>query len=216
MLRRLGLQGDGPAGQNAHGPARRHGRRSRRLVQARQRRQQPRRPRGYVAGPAHLPADPSRPGLADAGPGHRGGAGLGGARLPRHRLLPRNQHHDLALGDRVPYPWTPFGNHIITLTGVGPNGSLLARDTASIEAPNTLRPGPRLYDADKLRFVSATLVIPPGCPRPPPKTSAGSSWAGRAPALPGSAGGARAGLPAVHDARLRRDSARSPGRGLTR
>jgi len=79
---------------------------------------------------------------------------------------PETSIHDLALGDRVPYPWTPFGNHIITLTGVGPGGDLLVRDTANIEAPNTLRPGPRLYDAGKLQLVSATLVIPSWLPAP--------------------------------------------------
>jgi hypothetical protein len=79
---------------------------------------------------------------------------------------PETSIHDLGLGDKVPYPWKPFGNHIITLTGVGPGGSLLARDTANIEAPNTLRPGPRLYDADKLQLVSATLVVPPWMPAP--------------------------------------------------
>ncbi len=74
---------------------------------------------------------------------------------------------DLDLGDRVPYPWTPSGNHVIVLTGLD-GDNLLARDTANIIAPNTLRPGPRRYDAQALArgLVSATAVVPPWLPVP--------------------------------------------------
>jgi hypothetical protein len=33
--------------------------------------------------------------------------------------------------------------------------------------PTTLRPGPRLYDAQRLQLLSATVVVPPWLPRPP-------------------------------------------------
>ena len=74
---------------------------------------------------------------------------------------------DLDLNDTVPYPWTPTGNHIIVLTGLD-GGNFLARDTANIIAPNTLRPGPRRYDAQALvrGLVSATAVVPPWLPVP--------------------------------------------------
>ena len=74
---------------------------------------------------------------------------------------------DLDLNDTVPYPWTPTGNHVIVLTGLDGN-NFLARDTANIVAPNTLRPGPRRYDADALArgLVSATAVVPPWLPVP--------------------------------------------------
>lgn len=74
--------------------------------------------------------------------------------------------YDIGLGDRVPYAWTPFGNHIITLTGVHSDDNLLVRDTANI-APDGVRPGPRIYDASRLQLVSATAVVPPWLPRPP-------------------------------------------------
>lgn len=68
--------------------------------------------------------------------------------------------HDLALGDRVPYSWTPSGNHAIIVSGVAPDGNLLVHDCASI-APNGVRPGPRTYDASKLQPVSATAINVP-------------------------------------------------------
>jgi hypothetical protein len=77
--------------------------------------------------------------------------------------------YDLALGDTNPYPWKPAGTHIIALTGVAANGNLLIRDSANctnLYNPNTLRPGPRTYDAAKLQFVSLTVVVPPWMPRP--------------------------------------------------
>jgi hypothetical protein len=67
--------------------------------------------------------------------------------------------HDLALGDRVPYAWTPTGNHCIVASGIASDGNLLVHDCASI-APSGVRPGPRTYDASKLQIVSATAVIP--------------------------------------------------------
>ena len=77
--------------------------------------------------------------------------------------------YDIGLGDVVPYPWQPCGNHIIVLTGVSSNGNFLVRDAANctnLFDPNSLRPGPRIYDANKLQLVSATVVVPPWLPRP--------------------------------------------------
>lgn len=71
--------------------------------------------------------------------------------------------HDVELG-RNPYPWTPAGNHVIILTGLEGN-NYLVRDSANIEPPNTLRPGPRVYSPDLL-YVSATVVVPPWKSRP--------------------------------------------------
>ncbi|MBA2394386.1 MAG: N-acetylmuramoyl-L-alanine amidase [Ktedonobacteraceae bacterium] len=75
--------------------------------------------------------------------------------------------HDLDLNDNVPYPWTPTGNHIIVLTGLD-GDNFYARDTANIIAPNTLRPGPRRYDAHAMArgLVSATAVVPSWLPIP--------------------------------------------------
>lgn len=68
--------------------------------------------------------------------------------------------YDMALG-RVPYAWTPSGNHCIVASGIAPDGgNLLVHDCASI-APNGVRPGPRLYSAGALQIVSATAIIPP-------------------------------------------------------
>jgi hypothetical protein len=81
--------------------------------------------------------------------------------------------YDMALGDTVPYYWVTadsLDNHIITITGVAPDGNFLVRDPANVTNlfdPTTLRPGPRKYDAGKMQFVSATVVVPPWLPRPP-------------------------------------------------
>ena len=78
--------------------------------------------------------------------------------------------YDMGLGDRVPYPWTPSGSHIIVLTGVAADGHFLVRDAANVTDlfnPNALRPGPRKYDARRLQLSSATAVVPPWKPRPP-------------------------------------------------
>jgi hypothetical protein len=78
--------------------------------------------------------------------------------------------YDLALGDVVPYPWKPSGSHIIVLTGVAANGNFLVRDTANVTSlsnPNALRPGPRVYDAQRMQLISATAIVPPWLPRPP-------------------------------------------------
>jgi N-acetyl-anhydromuramyl-L-alanine amidase AmpD len=74
---------------------------------------------------------------------------------------------DLDLNDTVPYPWPPTGNHIIVLTGLD-GDNFYARDTANISAPDTLRPGPRRYDAHALArgLVSATAVVPAWLPIP--------------------------------------------------
>ncbi|MHB8597900.1 MAG: C39 family peptidase [Ktedonobacteraceae bacterium] len=76
--------------------------------------------------------------------------------------------HDLALGDAVPYPWNPVGNHIVVITGVDGNNNFLVRDSANITPAGVLRSGPRTYDASKLSFVSATAVVPPWKARPDP------------------------------------------------
>lgn len=84
---------------------------------------------------------------------------------------------DLALGDANPYPWTPAGTHVIVVTGLAADGSVLVRDSAnctSLYNPASLRPGPRHYDAARLQLVSATVVVPAWLPRPasasPPAT----------------------------------------------
>lgn len=86
--------------------------------------------------------------------------------------------HDLALGDVNPYPWATAGTHIIVATGLAPASNILVRDTANctnLYDPNSLRPGPRTYDAAKLQLVSATVCVPPWLPRPasatPPTTA---------------------------------------------
>lgn len=86
--------------------------------------------------------------------------------------------HDLALGGSNPYPWNPSGTHIIVVTGLASSGNVLVRDTANctnLYDPNSLRQGPRTYDAAKLQLVSATVCVPPWLPRPagatPPATA---------------------------------------------
>lgn len=64
--------------------------------------------------------------------------------------------HDLDLGDRVPYSWTPTGNHIITIVGNEP-GAWLCLDTATIGSGG-IRPWPRRYDAGKLQISLATAI----------------------------------------------------------
>src|SRR5258708_2680509 len=78
--------------------------------------------------------------------------------------------YDMGLGDSVPYPWTPAGSHILVLTGVAVDGNFLVRDAANVtdlNDSNSLRPGPRKYDAQRLQLLSATAVVPPWRPRPP-------------------------------------------------
>ncbi len=65
---------------------------------------------------------------------------------------------DIGLGDRVPYNWTPTGNHAIVVTGITPDGNLLVHDTANVDASGHIRPGPRAYDASALQIVSVTAV----------------------------------------------------------
>lgn len=65
--------------------------------------------------------------------------------------------YDLGLGDRVPYAWTPTGNHCIVISGVRSDGNLLVHDCANVSSAG-VRPGPRVYDASKLQIVSATAV----------------------------------------------------------
>lgn len=73
---------------------------------------------------------------------------------------------DMALGDIVPYSWTPSGNHCIVVSGVAPAGNLLVHDCASI-APTGVRPGPRTYDASKMSLVSVTAIAVPWLPALP-------------------------------------------------
>lgn len=68
--------------------------------------------------------------------------------------------YDVDLGDRIPYSWTPSGNHCIVVSGVASDGNLLVHDCASI-APSGVRPGPRRYDQAKLQIVSATAIHVP-------------------------------------------------------
>lgn len=93
--------------------------------------------------------------------------------------VPENSVYDLGLGDHVPYPWTPTGSHIIVLTGIAPDGvNFLVRDSANctnLFDPNSLRPGPRTYDAGKLQFISATVVSRRGMPTPPATPTGGQS-----------------------------------------
>ena len=75
---------------------------------------------------------------------------------------------DMALGGS-PYPWHAAGNHIILVTGVTSDGNVLVRDSANctnLYDPNSLRPGPRKYNAARIQLVSATVVVPPWKPRP--------------------------------------------------
>jgi hypothetical protein len=79
--------------------------------------------------------------------------------------------YDMALGDVVPYYWNYQSfNHIITITGIAPDGvNFLVRDSANVtdlNNPNSLRPGPRIYDASKLQLVSAHAVVMHGQPIP--------------------------------------------------
>lgn len=86
--------------------------------------------------------------------------------------------HDMALSSANPYPWNAAGTHVILVTGVTSDGNVLVRDSANctnLYDPNSLRPGPRKYNASALRLVSATAVVPPWLPRPdnattPPQT----------------------------------------------
>jgi hypothetical protein len=61
---------------------------------------------------------------------------------------------DVALG-RVPYAWTPSGNHCIVASGLAGN-NLYVRDYANSEFFGYRRE----YDAAKMRLVSATAVEP--------------------------------------------------------
>ncbi len=71
--------------------------------------------------------------------------------------------HDMGLGDVVPYYWNfQSFNHTITITGVTSDGNFLVRDSANVtnlNDPNSLRPGPRKYDASKLQLISTTAVV---------------------------------------------------------
>ena len=68
--------------------------------------------------------------------------------------------YDMQIGDSVPYPWVPTGNHCIVASGISNDGNLLVHDTANI-SNGIVRPGPRIYDASKMQIVSATAVAAP-------------------------------------------------------
>jgi hypothetical protein len=74
---------------------------------------------------------------------------------------------DLELGGK-PYTWDTSGfTHVILCTGIGKSQtSIKVRDTANI-GPDGVRQGPREYDTNKLRLVSATMVVPSWLPVPP-------------------------------------------------
>lgn len=71
-----------------------------------------------------------------------------------------NSFFDLDLGDKIPYSWTPTGNHCLVASGIASDGNLLVHDTASI-APSGVRPGPRRYDASKMVLISGTAIAEP-------------------------------------------------------
>lgn len=80
---------------------------------------------------------------------------------------------DLVLNGNPYTSWHPAGTHVILITGVSSDGNVLVRDSANctnLNDPNSLRPGPRRYDANKLALVSATVVVPPWMPRPASST----------------------------------------------
>jgi hypothetical protein len=82
----------------------------------------------------------------------------------------------MGLGNQNPYAWMPSGNHIILVTGVTSDGNILTRDPANctdLYDPNSLRPGPRKYQARTLHLISATVVAPPWRPRPMSTTPPG-------------------------------------------
>lgn len=75
--------------------------------------------------------------------------------------LAESSVYDKALA-RCPYPWNPIYNHIIALTGQGPQTfEVWARDSANVDSRWVLRSGPRLYDLSAMRFVSITAVQMP-------------------------------------------------------
>jgi hypothetical protein len=67
--------------------------------------------------------------------------------------------YDMDLGDKVPYAWTPTGNHCIVATGIASDGNLLVRDMANV-GPHGLRPGPRRYDINHMFLISGTEIEP--------------------------------------------------------
>jgi hypothetical protein len=63
---------------------------------------------------------------------------------------------DVGMG-KVPYPWTPGGNHCIVACGIRANGNILVRDYANtLNTPGSVRE----YDASKMALISATAVTP--------------------------------------------------------
>ncbi len=76
---------------------------------------------------------------------------------------------------RCPYAWDTYGlSHIITATGIDPNGvDILVRDTANIG-----RPGPRSYAMTELDIISATVFVPEWRSRPI------NAWTPAPPKLP--------------------------------
>jgi hypothetical protein len=74
--------------------------------------------------------------------------------------VPEPQVFDIEAGGN-PYPWNSTGlNHIILVTGIASDGNILVRDSANIESPNNIRPGPRHYRIDGLDPYWAIQVKP--------------------------------------------------------
>ncbi len=75
---------------------------------------------------------------------------------------------DKELG-RNPYPWNTIFNHIIALTGQGPQAQeVLARDCANVDSRWVLRTGPRIYDMAVMRLGLITAIQMPYSQATPP------------------------------------------------
>jgi hypothetical protein len=60
-------------------------------------------------------------------------------------------------GDKTPYGWKPFGNHIITVSGIRKDGNFIVRDTANVAAANG--GGLSVVNAKKLKINNATAIF---------------------------------------------------------
>lgn len=76
--------------------------------------------------------------------------------------IPESQVIDVELG-ASPYPWSSAGiDHIILVTGVASSNNVLVRDSANIEAPNTIRQGPREYKILAMTTIFWATAVTPG------------------------------------------------------
>lgn len=74
-----------------------------------------------------------------------------------------------ANGDRVPYSWTPSGNHCIVATGIAASGNFLVRDYASLVPADNYTPDlVQEYDNSKMFLISATAIVPSWLQASPP------------------------------------------------